>query len=140
ATSIVAGLASFLVVATKPGFVVATIAIFVAGIAFILGKIALNTILVLQSSAEILRRSVAKRATLLNVGSFCGNSIAYQMTTHVGYTAHAVLLGILHIPLAIGLAAPQPPSTGQHKKTWGIASVKTLCRNRGFLADSLRRF
>src|SRR4051795_13623243 len=38
ATSIVAGLASFLVVATKPGFVVATIAIFVAGIAFILGK------------------------------------------------------------------------------------------------------
>ena len=140
ATSVVFGLASFLVISTKPGFTISTIAVFIAGLAFILGKIALNTILVLQSSAELLRRSVAKRATLLNLGSFCGNSIAVQMTAHVSYTAHAILLGILHLPLMIGFGAKQPPATREHKKTWGIDSVKSLCRNRDFLADSLRRF
>ncbi len=160
-TSIAAGLASFLVVATKPGFPISAIAIFTAGLAFILGKISLNTILVLQSSAEILRRSVAKRATLLNVGSFVGNSIAYKMTTHIGYTLRtafparlhikplavqvsyttfAVLLGLLHIPLAICLFAKQSPLPREHKKTWGVENIKTLCKNKGFLADSLRRF
>jgi hypothetical protein len=83
---------------------------------------------------------VAKRATLLNLGSFVGNSIALQMTTRVGYSAHAVLLGLLHLPLAIGLAAPSAPSTHQHTKVFGLASLKALCNNRGFLADSLRRF
>jgi len=140
ATSILFGLVSFLLISIKPGFTVSVIAVFVAGLAFILGKIALNTILVLQSSAELLRRSVAKRATLLNLGSFCGNSIAYGMTTHVGYSAHAVLLGLLHLPLAIGLGAKQPPAKHQHKETWGVESVKSLCKNRGFLGDSLRRF
>jgi hypothetical protein len=128
------------VIAAKPGFVVSTIAVFVAGLAFVLGKIALNTVLVLHSSADTLRRSVAKRATLLNLGSFLGNSIAYQTTVRVGYTAHAVLLGLLHLPLAIGLIAPPAPSTSEHKKIWRIARVKTLCKKRGFLADSLRRF
>lgn len=140
ATSIVFGLVSFLLISIKPGFTVSVVAVFLAGLAFILGKIALNTILVLQSSAELLRRSVAKRATLLNLGSFCGNSIAYEMTTHVGYSAHAVLLGLLYLPLAIGLGAKQPPAKHQHKKTWGVESVKSLCKNRGFLGDSLRRF
>jgi MFS family permease len=140
ATSILFGLCSFVLISTKPGFALATVAVFVAGLAFVLGKIALNTILVLHSSADILRRSVAKRATLLNLGSFCGNSIAYQMTTRVGYAPHAVLLGLLHLPLAIGLAAPPAPSTRQRKKTWGIGSIKKLCKNKGFVADSLRRF
>src|SRR5207302_8205583 len=122
ATSIVFGLCSFILISTKPGFAVATIAVFVAGLAFVLGKIALNTILVLHSSAEILRRSVAKRATLLNLGSFCGNSIAYQMTLRVGYGAHAILLGLLHLPLAIGIAAPAVPSTIERKKSWGVVA------------------
>jgi MFS family permease len=139
-TSILFGLCSFLIVATKPGFNVSLVAVFIAGLAFILGKIALNTILVIQSSAEILRRSVAKRATLLNLGSFCGNSIADQVTTHFGYTPHAVLLGVLHLPLAIGLGAPEKRSALPRKKTFGVENVKLLCRNRGFLADSLRRF
>src|SRR5437588_1735349 len=134
ATSIFFGLASFIFISTRPGFWPATAAVFVAGLAFVLGKIALNTILVIHSSAELLRRSVAKRATLLNLGSFVGNSIAYQMTSRVGYTAHAVLLGLLHLPLAIGLAAPAPPSAPTHQKTWGIDSLKRLCRNRGFLS------
>jgi MFS family permease len=140
ATSIVFGLFSFLIVATKPGFNVSLVAVFIAGLAFILGKIALNTILVIHSSAEALRRSVAKRATLLNLGSFCGNSIADQVTTHFGYTPHAVLLGVLHLPLAIGLGAPEKRSSSPRKKTFGVANVKLLCRNKGFLADSLRRF
>ncbi|MDB6110249.1 MAG: rane protein major facilitator superfamily [Pedosphaera sp.] len=140
ATSIVFGLSSFLVISTSPGFLISAVAVLVAGLAFVMGKIALNTILVLHSSADILRRSVAKRATLLNLGSFFGNSIAYQMTTRVGYGAHALLLGILYLPLAIGLAAPSVPAVSTSKKNWGMADVKTLCRNRGFLADSLRRF
>lgn len=140
ATSITFGLCSFIVISMKPGFGIAIIAIFFAGLAFILGKIALNTILVLHSSAEMLRRSVAKRATLLNLGSFCGNSIALQMTTRVGYGPHAVLLGLLHLPLAIGLGAPPAPSKCERKKTWGIDSIKRLCTNNGFVADSLRRF
>ena len=139
-TSIVFGLVSFLIVATKPGFSVSLIAVFVAGLAFILGKIALNTILVIQSSAEILRRSVAKRATLLNLGSFCGNSIADQVTTHFGYTPHAIVLGLLHLPLAIGLGAPEKPSASPRKKTFGAENIKLLCRNKAFLSDSLRRF
>src|SRR5205085_960020 len=73
-TSICVGLVSFVVISRSPGFAISTIAVFMAGLAFVLGKIALNTILVLQSSADTLRRSVAKRATLLNLGSFCGNS------------------------------------------------------------------
>jgi MFS family permease len=75
-TSIVFGLASFMVIATSPGFVISAVAVFVAGLSFVLGKISLNTILVLHSTSDNLRRSVAKRATLLNLGSFFGNSVA----------------------------------------------------------------
>ncbi|MCX5656235.1 MAG: MFS transporter [Planctomycetota bacterium] len=139
-TSIVLGLSSFLLISTSPGFLLSTLAVFVAGLAFVLGKIALNTILVLHSTADILRRSVAKRATLLNLGSFFGNSIAYQMTTRVGYKAHAVLLSLLYLPLALGLAAPKAPSASPGKDAWGLANVKILWKNRGFRADSLRRF
>ena len=140
ATSIVFGLSSFLLISASPGFVLSALAVFIAGLAFVLGKIALNTILVLHSTADILRRSVAKRATLLNLGSFFGNSIAYQMTARVGYRGHALLLGFLYLPLAIGLAARPAPSNSPPKKTFGIGNVKRLCKNRGFLADSLRRF
>jgi MFS family permease len=141
-TSIGCGLAGFAIIATKPGFALAAIAVFVAGLAFVLGKIALNTVLVLHSSPESLRRSVAKRATLLNLGSFAGNSIAYQMTARVGYTAHAILLGLLYLPLAIGLkAAPAPKRDGPiAPKSSGISHFKMLIHNRGFVADALRRF
>lgn len=141
ATSIVFGLASFLVISTGPGFWISTFAVFVAGLAFVLGKISLNTILVLHSSPDILRRSVAKRATLLNLGSFCGNSLAVEMIARVGYRAHALVLGFLYLPLAIGLVAPSAETTDAPRKSaWGIAEVKTLWRNKGFVADSIRRF
>ena len=139
-SSILLGLASFLIIATGPGFTASAIAVFCAGLAFVLGKISLNTILILHSSAETLRRSVAKRATLLNLGSFFGNSIAYQMSARVGYSALAVVLGLLYLPLAIGLAAPAVPATSAPIKSEAISGFKMLCRNRGFLADALRRF
>lgn len=140
-TSIVFGCGSFLIVATRPGFEVSLIAIFIAGLAFVLGKIAMNTILVVHSSPEMLRRSVAKRATLLNMGSFAGNSVADQVTTRFGYTPHAIILGLLHLPLVIGLgASPAPKSTEPRKKTFGVESVKAFLKNKGFFADSLRRF
>lgn len=139
-TSIVFGLASFLIISTSPGFLISAVAVFAAGLAFVLGKIALNTILVVHSSPEILRRSVAKRATLLNLGSFFGNSIAYQMTTRVGYSAHAILLGFLYLPLAIGLAAKNAPTPIEQKKSAGKTTFKSLCQNKNFVADALRRF
>jgi MFS family permease len=138
--SIAFGLGSFLLISTGPGFVVSALAVFCAGLAFVLGKISLNTILILHSSAENLRSSVAKRATLLNLGSFFGNSLAYQMSARVGYSALAVVLGLLYLPLAIGLAAPSAPAASAPKKSAGLAGFKTLARNKSFLADALRRF
>lgn len=139
-TSMLFGLCSFLVVATSPGALAATLAVFFAGLAFVLGKIAFNTVLVQNSSAETLRRSVAKRATLLNLGSFIGNSLAVGMTTRVGYAAHAVLLGLLHLPLAIGFAVPASNVPRPVPASSGLRGMKALCNNRGFVADSLRRF
>src|SRR5436305_6404874 len=49
ATSIVFGLSSFLLISQGPGFWACAAAVFLAGLAFVLGKIALNTILVLHS-------------------------------------------------------------------------------------------
>src|SRR5258706_3661839 len=56
AASILFGLSSFLLISTSPGFLVSGVAVFAAGLAFVLGKIALNTILVVHSSADMLRR------------------------------------------------------------------------------------
>jgi MFS family permease len=141
ATSIVFGLSSFLLISSSPAFLVSAAAVFVGGLAFVLGKIALNTILVLHSSPETLRRSVAKRATLLNLGSFFGNSVAVTMIARVGYRAHAVVLALLYLPLAIGLAAPPAEvAAATRKGAWGTADVKRFLRNKGFVADSIRRF
>ncbi len=139
-TSIVFGLSGFFLIAASPGFALSLVAVLAAGLGFVLGKIALNTLLVSHSSADNLRRSVAKRATLLNLGSFFGNSVAYQMTTRVGYGAHAVLLGLLQLPLALGLFAPSAPTPTVTHSVWGGAGLKALLRNRSFLADGLRRF
>lgn len=138
-TSIVFGLGSFLLISTGPGYLVCAAAVFGAGLAFILGKISLNTILVQHSSAETLRRSVAKRATLLNMGSFFGNSVAVYTIAHAGYHVHAVMLALLYLPLAICLAAPAVPAAPK-KNTRGGANFKILFRNRAFMADALRRF
>ena len=138
-TCIALGLSSFLVVASRPGPLGATLAVFCAGLAFVLGKIAFNTVLVQNSSADTLRRSVAKRATLLNLGSFVGNSIALGMTTRVGYGAHALLLGLLHLPLALGFAVPTRSVARPAPASSGLRGIQALCRDRGFVADSLRR-
>jgi MFS family permease len=139
-TSIVFGVSGFLLISTRPGFALSTVAVLIAGLSFVLGKISLNTILVLHSSSENLRRSVAKRATLLNLGSFFGNSIAVEMIARVGYRTHALVLGLLYLPLAIGLGAAPAPAGPHRKSTWGLEELKNLGRNRAFVADSIRRF
>jgi MFS family permease len=138
-TSVVCGVASFFVIAHSPGFAISLIAVLFVGFAFILGKISFNTILVLHSNSDSLRRSVAKRATLLNLGSFAGNSLA-QYTTSVGFAFHAVVLGLLYLPLSIGMIARPAPSLAKPSKTFDLTNVKLLCRNQRFLADALRRF
>jgi MFS family permease len=141
ATSIFFGVCSFLVISTNPGYPISALCVLGAGLAFILAKISLNTILVLHSSAETLRRSVAKRATLLNLGSFFGNSVAVYSIDHAGYHAHAMVLALLYLPLAIGLAAPRVPVTAApRKKSMWIDGMRVLCRNKGFVSDALRRF
>lgn len=140
ATSIIFGSASFLVISARPGILISALAVFFAGLAFVLGKISLNATLVLHSSSETLRKSVAKRATLLNLGSFFGNSVAVEMIARVGYRTHAIVLGLLYLPLAFCFAAPPAPSAPVQKNGWGLHELKKLGRNRGFVADSMRRF
>ncbi|MDB6055092.1 MAG: Major Facilitator Superfamily, partial [Verrucomicrobiales bacterium] len=139
-TSILFGLSGFLMIASGPGFLLSVVAVFMTGLAFVLGKIALNTILVLQSSHEILRRSVAKRATLLNMGSFLGNSLALQVTARFGYGTHAVVLGLLYLPLSIGLGAAPRRGEEVEVKPQGLHNVKQFLRNKVFVSDALRRF
>ncbi|MEN9359300.1 MAG: hypothetical protein RL095_835 [Verrucomicrobiota bacterium] len=133
---------SFLVIASAPGFAVCATMIFLAGMAFVLGKIALNSLLVLNSSPEMLRSSVARRATLLNLGSFLGNSLALRSLGLWGAKVHALLLAGLALPLALGfLADPKSQAAAAPKKSsWCLGDAKDLLRKQSFLADALRRF
>ena len=111
------------------------------GLAFVLGKIALNTTLVRCSSKRDLRRSVASRSTLLNLGSFTGNTVALYLTSRVGYPALAALLAALHITLAIGFATPAKKPPPSRRQIGGeLTGLRVLLRDRAFLADSLRLF
>ena len=139
ATCIVLGVFSFLLISTGPGFPLTFIAVVGAGVAFLLGKISLNTILVLHSSHDSLRRSVAKRATLLNLGSLLGNFLA-QKAPVMGYSAYAILLGLFYLPLGLALAIRPSPGAVRKKTPFKTDHVKNLVKNRGFLADALRWF
>jgi predicted MFS family arabinose efflux permease len=139
-TGIVFGLLAFLMVLDGPGFCRCAVAVCFAGLGFVLGKIALNVILVQNSSKEELRRSVAKRATLMNLGSFTGNALAVQVSDGLGYAAHAALLAALHLTLSVSLLAPPTdhPVTPESDDRCG-AMWEHLGR-RTFVADSLRLF
>lgn len=137
-TSIVLGICAFLLMSTSPGYALCFAAVFLAGLAFILGKISLNTILVLHSSHESLRRSVAKRATLLNLGSFLGNTLA--QTPAMGYSIYAILLSLFYLPLGLALAVRPAPGTVRKKTQFKWDHVHLLLKNKVFLADALRRF
>jgi MFS family permease len=137
-TSIVLGIAAFLIISAGPIFPLAFFAVFLAGLAFILGKISLNTILVLHSSPDSLRRSVAKRATLLNLGSFCGNTLA--QAPRMGYSIYAIVLSLFYVPLAFALLVEPSPKQQQKKPQFKWEHVRRLLGNQIFLADALRRF
>jgi hypothetical protein len=134
------GVVGYLMTVDQPGVVRSTIAVSAAGLGFVLGKIAFNTILVRCSSEDDLRRSVAQRATLLNLGSFSGNTLALHLIARVGYTAHAVLLAALHLSFAIGFAAPRADTSPARRKKEQPGGMRDLLRDRTFVADSLRLF
>jgi MFS family permease len=137
-TSIVLGVSAFLLMSTGSGYALSFTAVFFAGLAFILGKISLNTILVLHSSHESLRSSVAKRATLLNLGSFCGNTLAQAPA--MGYSLYAILLSLFYLPLTLALAVRPSPGAVRKRSLFKWEHVMVLLKNRVFLADALRRF
>ena len=82
--------------------------------------------------ARICSAARSRRRTLLNLGSFLGNTIAVQMIAKVGYYAHAVLLAILHLPLAIGLAAPAVPTASETPETRERGHFRDLLKNGDF--------
>jgi len=140
-TGMALGMGGFLMTLGQPGVVRCSVAVSSAGLGFVLGKIALNTIVVRCSSEGDLRRSVASRATLLNLGSFTGNTLALHLTFRVGYPALAVLLAALHLSLAIGFAAPRADTPPSRRKMGGDpGGLRVLLRDRAFLADGLRLF
>jgi MFS family permease len=139
-TSMVLGMVGFLMTVGQPGVVRCAIAVSFAGLGFVLGKITFNAILLKCSSEDNLRRSVAKRAMLLNFGSFTGNTLAFHFIARVGYVAHTVLLAALHLSFAIGFAAPQADTPPVRRKTKDSGRMCVLLRDRTFVADSLRLF
>jgi MFS family permease len=140
-TGMALGIGGFLLTLGQPGVVRCAIAVSFAGLAFVLGKIAFNTILVRCSSESDLRRSVASRATLLNLGSFTGNTLALYLTSRIGYPALATTLGVLHALLAIGFAAPREGPPPPRRPAGGDSGgLRALVRDRAFLADGLRLF
>ncbi len=139
ATAIILEVVAFLTVSQGPAFVVCAMAMSLAGLGFVLGKIALNTLLVDNSSPESLRGSIAVRAALLNIGSFVGNLLAFYTIEQVGYHSQFFLLVGLNLALGITFLAPVS-RTGPSHKTLHWTQIAAILKNRKFLADTLRLF
>ena len=135
-TAIGLGCLCFITVSQLPAFVTCALAMSLAGVAFVLAKISLNTLLVDNCSPEAHRGSIAVRATILNVGSFAGNLIAYYTIERLGYPPLLYLLAVLNMTLAVVFFAPSTP------KRWRPATPTTppgaVFGRRAFLADGLR--
>ncbi len=136
-TAIGLGWLSFLTVSQLPGFVSCALAISCAGFALAMAKIALNTLLVDNCSPESLRGSIATRATLLNIGSFAGNLMAYYTIACLGYPPLLYLLAGLNLTLAVVYLAPAARRSVP-SATLGLGRFNVMFRQKGFLADALR--
>ncbi|PWU06316.1 MAG: hypothetical protein C5B47_07665 [Verrucomicrobia bacterium] len=138
-SSIGLGSCGFLVMLYTQVFVVFTLAMAAIGCGFVLGKIAFNTLLVDSSSQDELRRNIASRAVILNVGSFAGNALALQIIQSYGHRPLVFLLLAANFLLSIVFLAPRPPAHATHAvlRTGDLAGVM---RNKQFLADGLRLF
>jgi MFS family permease len=139
ATAIVLGSLGFLVVLQTPGFAIFAPALAAIGCGFVLAKIAFNTLLVDSSTQEELRRSIAGRAMVLNLGSFAGNALALQVIEGMGYKPLVMLLLAANFTLGIAILAPRPPVHAEHP-TMKLGDLGTVMRDKPFLVDSLRLF
>ncbi len=109
------------------------------GSGFVLAKIAFNALLVDSSTQEELRRSIAGRAMVLNLGSFVGNALALHVIEGYGCKSLVLLLLAANFTLAIAFLAPRPPLHAEHP-AMKVGDLKTVLGNKAFLADSLRLF
>ena len=138
-TSIALGSLGFLLVLSAHTFPLLIGAMIAVGAGFVLGKIGFNTLLVDSSSQEELRRSIAGRAMVLNLGSFAGNALALQVIEGLGYKQLVILLLAANFSLTIAYLAPRPEVHTQHS-TMKLGDLRAIIRNKAFLADSLRLF
>ena len=139
ATAILLGSLGFLVVLQAHLFALLALAMAAIGSGFVLGKIAFNTLLVDNSSQEELRRSIAGRAMVLNLGSFAGNALALQVIEGLGYKPLVILLLAANFTLGIACLAPRIPAHIGHP-TMKLGDIRTVIRDKPFLVDSLRLF
>jgi len=138
-TAISLGSFGFLVMLHTDAFALFAVAMAAVGAGFVLGKIAFNTLLVDSSSQDELRRSIAGRAMVLNLGSFAGNALALQIIEGFGYKPLVILLLAANFTLGIAYLAPRiPVHTGN--PAINLGDLGTVIRNKAFLADSLRLF
>ncbi len=131
------GALSFLTISQLPAFVSCALAMSTAGVALVLAKIALNTLLVDNCSQEALRGAIATRAALLNVGSFAGNLTAFYTIEWLGYPPLLYLLAGLNLTLAVVFFAPSA-ARRVRPPTLDVGPPAPALGRREFLADSLR--
>jgi MFS family permease len=139
ATAVGLGVAGFAIVLQTGAFVALAPALAFIGAGFVLGKIAFNTLLVDSSTQEELRRSIAGRAMILNLGSFAGNALALQVIEGIGYKPLVILLLAANFTLAVAFLAPRPAAHASHAEM-KPSDFGEVVRNKAFLADSLRLF
>jgi Major Facilitator Superfamily len=133
------GLMGFTLMLYTQTFILFAVAMAAVGSGFVLGKIAFNTLLVDSSTQEELRRSIAGRAMVLNLGSFAGNALALQVIEGVGYKSLVLLLIATNFTLGIAYLAPHMETHALHPPM-KLGDLGTVFRNKAFLADSLRLF
>ena len=143
ATAILLGSIGLLVVLQADRFTLLAPAMAAIGSGFVLGKIAFNTLLVDSSTQEELRRSIAGRAMILNLGSFAGNALALQVIEGMGYKPLVILLLLANFTLGIAYLTPRAalsePHAGAHS-VMQLRDLRTVVHNKAFLADGLRLF
>ncbi len=138
-TAIALGSLGFLVILCAHTLLLFALAMSAVGSGFVLGKIAFNTLLVDSSTQEELRRSIAGRAMVLNLGSFAGNAMALQIIEGLGYKPLVILLLAANFTLAVAYLAPRIPVPAGHP-VMKLSDLGAVIRNKAFLADSLRLF
>jgi MFS family permease len=138
-TALLLGILGLVTVLYTQVFAVSALAMVAAGIGFVMGKIAFNTLLVESCSSEELRGSVATRAAFLNLGSFCGNALAVRTIDQLGYKPLIVLLAALNLSLAVVFLAPHLVAQRQTSMV-KLKQLALALRSRAFLSDTLRLF